>query len=271
MEWVIWTKNSKMKTLASVIIVGLIGVPCRLWARYLNKTQCHNLNELLDLINRGDKSRPLITFSNHDSCIDDPMVLSTVMPLSVYLRPSLNKDMRWSLGAQEVVYRNKWQGYMSSLCRVLPIVRANGVYQPVMNRILEELNNGCWLHIFPEGKVNDKRETLRLKWGIGRLIADAEKTPVVLPFYFLGMDDILPNRRPYRLRTGNHLTVFFGKPMHFEDIVKDLKQKNKSPMEMRKIITDLIQEEFYRVKKITQDLHEKHISGGGSGDSPAQK
>jgi len=70
--------------------------------------------------------------------------------------------------------------------QVLPIVRGAGIYQPIMNQILDELNRGAWLHIFPEGKINMHKEQLRLKWGVGRLISDAIETPIVLPFYHHG-------------------------------------------------------------------------------------
>jgi monolysocardiolipin acyltransferase len=55
-----------------------------------------------------------------------------------------------------------------------------------MNEVLEYLDEGDWLHIFPEGRVNDKNEYIRLKWGIGRLILDAKVPPIVLPFYHMG-------------------------------------------------------------------------------------
>lgn len=73
------------------------------------------------------------------------------------------------------------------LQKVLPVVRGEGVYQKVMNEILNELNKGEWLHLFPEGKVNETKSFLRLKWGVGRLVADAQTTPIVLPFYHFGL------------------------------------------------------------------------------------
>ncbi len=55
-----------------------------------------------------------------------------------------------------------------------------------MNEVIEELNKGSWLHIFPEGKINLEKKFIRLKWGVGRLIADSTITPIVLPFYHYG-------------------------------------------------------------------------------------
>lgn len=72
------------------------------------------------------------------------------------------------------------------LGKVLPVVRGDGVYQPVMNEVLEKLNMGDWLHIFPEGKVNEEKADIRLKWGVGRLVGDAKETPIVLPFFHFG-------------------------------------------------------------------------------------
>ena len=66
------------------------------------------------------------------------------------------------------------------------------------------------------------------KKGVGRLIADSKVTPIVLPFYHYGLDDILPNKQPYVPRTGQKSTIVIGKPIYFDDLVKELKQKQKT-------------------------------------------
>jgi monolysocardiolipin acyltransferase len=58
---------------------------------------------------------------------------------------------------------------------------------------LDRLNEGSWTHVYPEGQVNEKKTDLRLKWGVGRLVADSNVTPVVVPIYHLGMDEVRAN------------------------------------------------------------------------------
>ena len=82
--------------------------------------------------------------------------------------------------------------------------------------MLERLEAGEWVHMFPEGKVNAARENLRLKWGVGRLIAEAKVTPLVLPMWHIGMDEFMPNQYPYRPRLGQRIFVFFGNPIDFK-------------------------------------------------------
>ena len=44
-----------------------------------------------------------------------------------------------------------------------------------------------WVHIYPEGKVNtDPTTMLRFKWGLGRLIMEADVPPFVVPMYHAG-------------------------------------------------------------------------------------
>ena len=61
--------------------------------------------------------------------------------------------MRWSLGAREVCHSNPTHSLFFRLGQVLPIDRGAGIYQPIMNDMVEKLNEGAWLHLFPEGKV----------------------------------------------------------------------------------------------------------------------
>ncbi|KAH3734014.1 hypothetical protein DPMN_040453 [Dreissena polymorpha] len=71
-----------------------------------------------------------------------------------------------------------------------------------MDFCAERLSVGEWVHIFPEGKINMEHKYLRLKWGVGRLVADSAVSPLVLPYWHVGMDDIWPNKAPDYPRTG---------------------------------------------------------------------
>ena len=54
------------------------------------------------------------------------------------------------------------------MVKFVPIARGDGVSQPVMNDIVDE------------GKK------LRLKWGVGQLVADTNVTPIVVTSYHHG-------------------------------------------------------------------------------------
>ena len=49
----------------------------------------------------------------------------------------------------------------------------------------------------PSGKINLENAVTRWKWGVGRLIAECTKTPIVIPVWHVGMEDIQPTRSPY--------------------------------------------------------------------------
>lgn len=128
--------------------------------------------------------------------------------------------------------------------KCIPVIRGAGVYQPAVDLCIQKLNLGDWVHIFPEGKVNMTKENLRIKWGIGRIIYESTKLPIILPVYHLGMDDVLPNTEPYILKTGRNVTMNIGKPIDLSHLILDLKDKNVPEPEARKIITDAIQKEM---------------------------
>lgn len=114
------------------------------------------------------------------------------------------------------------------------------------------------MHIFPEGKVNMTKEKMRFKWGIGRIIYESTKLPIIVPIWHIGMDSILANEPPYYLRFGKRVTMNIGKPIDLSELIKQLRANKISEPEARKVITDKIQDEMMILKEETEMLHLKN-------------
>lgn len=103
------------------------------------------------------------------------------------------------------------------------------------------------------------KENMRLKWGVGRMIYESPVTPIVIPIYHVGMDDVLPNEPPYILKLRKNLTFNYGNPIDFTEVVKLLRERKATDVEARKEITDRIQEELLKLKGETEILHEQRF------------
>ncbi|KAI9792197.1 MAG: hypothetical protein M1816_002737 [Peltula sp. TS41687] len=87
-----------------------------------------------------------------------------------------------------------------------------------------------WIHIFPEGRIHQHpAKTVRyFKWGVARLILEAEPLPQIVPIWVEGFDEVMHEaRRPPRWlpRPGRTVRVVFGKEVDGEKVFGDLRRR----------------------------------------------
>ncbi|KAJ1675395.1 Lyso-phosphatidylcholine acyltransferase [Spiromyces aspiralis] len=116
-----------------------------------------------------------------------------------------------------------------SLGQTIPTVRGGGIYQAAVNVALVRLKENEWVHVFPEARCNQKRDMLRFKWGVGRLIMESPREPIIIPIYHQGMEDVLPLDQPFPIPHFNpfrrKLVIRVGKPIDMSDVILAWKQK----------------------------------------------
>lgn len=91
-------------------------------------------------------------------------------------------------------------------------------------------NSFSWVHIFPEGKIHQSpRQTMRyFKWGIARLILEANECPDVVPMWIEGFDQIMHESRGFPRflpRLGKKVRVTFGSKVDSEAEFGDMRSR----------------------------------------------
>lgn len=173
----------------------------RLIVGRMNRLEVEGGERFDGLRERG--GRGLLTFSNHVSMFDDPL-----LPCNLGL-PKYS-EVRWVAADALNFFGSPWKAWLFTAGKAVPIVRGAGMDQPGFRFLLERLKEGEWVHIFPEGKRTRKPVGMmadELKGGIGMLMAEAK--PIALPFYHYGMHEVLPvgSLRP---RRGKRVRLVFG-------------------------------------------------------------
>lgn len=183
---------------------------------FLNTSHVYNLETLKRLVHSRPPGTPLITVSNHMTTLDDPLMWG----MKGFLADA--KLARWTLAAEDICFTNPIFSYFFRLGKCIPITRGAGIYQPHMYEALERLNEGDWLHTFPEGKISQENGPIRrLKWGVASLIAQALVPPIVLPICHSGFEKVMPEnyylgRRPLLPLWFKNISIVVGEPMQFD-------------------------------------------------------
>jgi len=153
-----------------------------------------------------------------------------------------SSKLRWTLGAQELIFTNPFYRFFFGRGQVIPIRRGSGLQQPGVSIAIEKLNEGKWVHVFPEAKVNQSGSLIPFRWGVGKLVADSKETPIVLPIYHSGLEKLMPERRPHipRLLQRNQLNIIIGEPLNFKEVLKQHKEKNTKDTHVHIDITQKI-------------------------------
>jgi hypothetical protein len=151
------------------------------------------------------------------------------------------------------------------LGQVIPTVRGYGIYQPAVDFAIEKANQNCWLHIFPEARVNQQEALLRFKWGVGRIIMESDKCPLVVPMWHTGMSEIRPLNGP-PIRLFKPVTIAFGDPIDFQDTLDEWRSGKIDEETARIRITDRIFKTLGELKEKTERMMSDIQSGVKDGE-----
>ncbi|KMT08680.1 hypothetical protein BVRB_6g139560 isoform A [Beta vulgaris subsp. vulgaris] len=215
MEWA--ARAGHMSGIPRKVIITAVGTFAKALTTLLNTTTVYNAETLLRLVRSRPPGVPLLTFSNHMSTLDDPLMWGFKgFPITDA------KLARWVLAAEDICFKNTVLSYCFRLGKCIPIDRGGGIYQEHMNEALERLSDGEWLHTFPEGKVSQQDGPIRrLKWGTASLIVRAPVTPIILPIFHHGFHKVMPEdylfgRRPPLPLINKHVKIIVGEPVEFD-------------------------------------------------------
>ena len=229
-------RDSVFLKLARRATVASVGTLCRVWMHWLNTTHTEGQDNLLRAMASKQPTQGLITVSNHTSVVDDPAILASIVPASWCFLGGIHA--RWGTCTEEHCFKNRLLSAFFGAGQILPIRRGAGLEQDFLRVVFRKVQEGRWMHFFPEGKTEAHTQQLGgrsepravkekglLKWGVGKVIAHAVPTPVVVPFYHEGMQNIMPqdkttNKCKFAIpRTGNKVFVHIGAPICFDDIL----------------------------------------------------
>ncbi|KAI0530129.1 acyltransferase [Xylaria digitata] len=253
------------RRVTSSLIMGLAASLSRVFLYSLNSVEVTGLQRFLDILDKRKdiekRQRGLLTVCNHVSVSDDPLMWG-VLPFRHAFNPS---NHRWSLGAEDICFKNAHLGAFFSAGQVLPTHRLQhsphgGLFQPTVPQAIRLLsarpfveplpssgevgsegdmpgllpvyagNRHSWVHVFPEACVHQHPKMFMryFKWGVSRMILESEPMPDVLPIFIDGTQHMMPEDRGWPRflpRFGVKFRIAFGELVETEKVFGDLRAR----------------------------------------------
>ncbi|XP_042051970.1 tafazzin-like [Salvia splendens] len=238
--------ESVLTRLVQAVAVPVLGNVCHVFMHGLNRVQIFGAEKLQQVVLYRPENKSLITVSNHVASMDDPLVISSLLPPSMLFDAN---GLRWTLCASDRCFKNPVTSAFFKSVKVLPVSRGDGIYQKGMDLAISKLNRGGWVHIFPEGSRsrNGGKTMGSAKRGIGRLVLDADNTPIVVPFVHTGMQEVMPVGAMFP-RVGKTVTVIVGDPISFDDLISGGEDENMSRGKLYDAVATRIGDRLQKLK-----------------------
>jgi hypothetical protein len=93
----------------------------------------------LQLVTERPEGQGLVTVANHLSTLDDPGIISAVLPWTEFTHDTVHNRMRWVLCAESVCFTNPFLTAFFRCGKTFPVARGGGVDQPVMEVVAEKV------------------------------------------------------------------------------------------------------------------------------------
>jgi Acyltransferase len=185
-----------------------------------------------------------------------PLVtIALILPRAVRTNANL---LRWTVCTEELCFNHPATATFFGAGKAIPIQRGGSIYQRGVATLQKRINDGQWVHLYAEGRVwQEQGMPLRdeqgrwcsgsgrcgepwvkvgpLKWGVGKLIANASKTPIVVPIYHRGLNDTMPQDRENQLifaapqlQNNTLISVQAGDPISVVDLIDDYHSKARA-------------------------------------------
>eukprot|EP01080_Neovahlkampfia_damariscottae_P003467 gene3467-6116_t len=241
----------------STILISSFVMTSKFHLTVLNNSKFIGERMFHDIVNQHyekNEKRGLLTISNHNSTLDEPSMMS----VAIDSKWAFHTDqLRYAICAEDMCFKNVFTSEFFKLMKALPVKRGGGIEQKGMNLVIDKLNQGEWIHYFPEGKISQNGIMNKIKKGTSKLILETD--PIVIPIYHEGMEKILP-KGTYLPKTNKNLRILLGNEIKFSDILEKHRKGEIETNEAYDLISNRIKQKFDEMKSDLDDYNQIKIN-----------